>query len=273
MVRYTDYSPALPIAGGAGTMIIPYQALRGSNVVGFTITMTGAGNILNGAGPGLTRIRVLVNGNVWWDVDAAHFVAFTERFSKSNLNMAAAATFFLLPFFDPIPTTEDEQDQMQLPAGQPEIHLVFGAGSAAGFVEVGIIRTTILPTSTSRLYGSAMNIAASQNNASYLFSAPGILRGYVLNIVGISRAILSLGGIEAHKFTGPAYTPTAQTAIPSQQWYCPYAFVNPVAFSLGEQYPAPAEGTQLLVDTSAAWAGVGNELTRFVAIPYQGAVA
>jgi hypothetical protein len=271
MVRFTDYSPAIPIAGGAGVTVIPYQALRGSNVVAFTISMTATGNVLN-ATNGLSRLRVLVNGNVWWDCAANHLVAFTERFSKSNINLGTTAAAFMIPFFDPIPEREDEQDVMQLPAGQPEIQLTFGSASTAGFIEVGIIRTTIRPQSTSRLYGQAMNIAASQLNASYLFSAPGVMRGVVMNRTGVSRAILSLGGVEVLKFTGPQYTPAAETAVVSQQWYSPVAFTDPIAFYLGEQYPAPAEGTNLLLDTGNAWGGVGNEMTRYVAIPYAGAV-
>lgn len=268
MVRYTDYSPSIAVAAGGGTVVIPYQSLRGSNIVGFTISMTGANNILNsGAATGLTRVRVLVNGNVWWDVAASHLVAFTERFSKANLNLGTTAAAFMLPFYDPIPAEEEQQDTMQLPTGQPEIQLVF-ATSSVGFIEVGIIRTTIRAEKTSRLYGSAMNIPASQLNQSYLFNAPGVVRGVVMNRTGLSRAILSLGGVEVFKVTGPQYTPAAETFTVNQQWNCPYAFTDPIAQYLGEQYPAPAEGTNLLLDTGAGWGGVGNELTRYVALAY-----
>jgi len=265
-MRIRDFSPNFAIPAGGGVVIVPYQALRGNNIANFSVNMTGAANAL-GAATGLTRIRVLVNGNVFWDVSAAHFIAWTERMTEGRRVYGITSLGFNIPFYDTMAPTVDEGDQFQLPAGNVELQFVFAAGSVVGNLNVAIDRTNVTAIGSHRLYGSAMNIPASTVNASYLFSAAGIVRGVVMNRAGVIQRLLQLGGIEAIKDTGPSFTPALDQIILRDALYSPQILTDPLTHYLGEQYQAPATGTFLRLDTAAGWAGVGNELTLYTQIP------
>lgn len=267
MARFTDYSVATAIPGGAGTVIVPSQFLRGTKVIGFHVILTGAANAL-GANLGLTRIRALVNGETWHDFGAAALIALTERASAANINLGVTSLDFLIPFFDPFQPTEEEQDTSQMPAGACELQFDFGANSVAGNMIIGITRTTIEPQTGMQIIGRQMNIAASQVNAPYPFSQQGTLRAFCMNRVGLIKMQMFAGGIEIFKATGPSFTPACETFNALQRWSDPHAFVDPICQYVGADYSLPNDGgTYLLMDSAAGWIGVSNQLTLIMSRP------
>lgn len=262
MARYVDYSPTQAVQGGASTLTIPYQALRGNNVIGFIVNWSNPANTFDTV---VDRVRLLINGDVWWDVGPDALREFIRTMARPKDINYGTTRGFILPFFDFLAPTRDEQDMAQLPRGNPEIQIQFNANMLADQVNVGIMQTTIEPALTTRLYGQAMNIPANQVNQSYLFSAAGVLRAAIWPMTGVAREVLTLGGIEVIKLTGDGFTPSLDLISLYELWETGQVNAEPHVYILGEEYGAPAEGTSLLLDTGAAWGGVGNEMTLYTA--------
>lgn len=252
-MRIIDQNASTKVTAASTTVTFTASDVPANGVVAYHGFFTGAGMTLGD----VTRFRVKSGGQTIFDMDNAHYVAFMQRLRRGKRVPQATDTTFTIPFWLPDVENEDMADLSQMPFGQPPtIEIVIGAGGAAGTLQFGYTVSNIRPQLYPVALGSQMNIAASVNQARFPFTEPGIVLGFQVNSVGLTRLQASLGGVKRVEIEGTSMlfeaTANDQTADLATD------VVDPVHVKLVGGQSAP-QGSALVLDTAVGWAGVANE--------------
>lgn len=251
----------------AQTIVFPAAEIESAGVVKYMIAIS-AGTIAD-----INRVRVKAGGSNVVDIRRDHLQAFQQRFYRSNLPDATAGKLLTIPLNFPHAPTEDEQDLCQFPLGaSAQVEIEFAATIVAGAAIIGYEMSDVDPLWTPRLYGSQMNIPASSTNAKYAFAESGIIAATVCSQTGISKSTLSVSSRNAMELPGPVYSGLALgNLIDASQFDSDGNTSKTILARACHLGIAAAQGSsQLMLDTSAAWPGVTEELTLWAIAP-QGA--
>lgn len=302
MARIVDYQAAPETIAASTTVTFTSAKVPGANVVAYHFGMTGAGNTFNA----IDRIRVLANGVPFYDISAAMYRAWIQRFTRGRVhypantaiaNLAAVAGTavdwrrFTIPFYFLDREKSEEADVCQFPVGAlPTIQIVFNANAVAGSIFASWTQTDVPPLAWPKLYGNQMNIAASNVNGRYPFSEDGIIRGLGLETTGLGRLRVSLNGRQVYHNQGQPATSATVTedmmTLESEMLDGGASYAMQVATAgVDNSIEDPAwiklttgdDATPGLsfveLGTLAAWSGVSSELGVYAVVPYAKAAA
>ena len=255
-MRIVDQNTATRTTAASTTVTFTAQDFDAAGVVKLGFLFTGAGMTVGD----LTRIRVKNAGITSHDFSLAQFQSWYQKYF--GVAPVAADTAFDIPFHLPnLFDNVDEADLSQMvPGGMPAIELVIGAGGAAGTVQMSWIKSTQRPRMFPVIYGSAMQIAASQPSAKYPISEPGAIKGVILPTTGLTRARLELGTGRRFNIEGTTLYAQLQRERNAQ------IVTDPICFDIGGPEAAPF-GSGLELETAAGWAGVANEAAIYAHRP------
>ena len=254
----------------AGVVTWGVGEIPGDGVVAYYVQMIGGGIVGD-----ITRIRILAGGQTIYDIQSGADSAFScimQRLSMGNYAPSwAADTWLEIPlYFMDVDENDDRRYLSQFPPGQsPTLELTTGAGGSAETIKVGWRRCLdIKPQFYPLMLGSAMNIAASQNNAVYRITTPGLVRAYCLEVDGLDRIKVTMANEEVDHLRGGMLRaveacddcPTGGATGLTAEKKC---------VELNPPRPAVVPGTIscIEVDTAAGWDGVANELSLYSMVP------
>lgn len=256
--RFSGVSKTI-VAATVQTITFPANEIEGSGVIAYSVQLQGVGNDL----ADIDRIRVTASGEILVDVSIAQLRTFTEGNFKTGTVQALTDTFLLIPLYLPDAVDMDTRDACQFPLGaQPQVEIDFLGTVAAGSCILNWVKSDVQPRFTSRLYSSQLNIPASVANARYSFQDGGVVRGIIMNTVGVDRARLRISDREAFYVAGPQFSGlTIGSGFRAlRMGEQPATVVDPFFIPVSLGLPAAVGSSYLELDTGAAWAGVGNEV-------------
>jgi hypothetical protein len=262
LYKNANFGSKVKAALTAETITFTASDIQSDDVVSYQIAMTGTdGTLANNA----TRIRMKASGSPIWDIDTAHYRAFTQRMYGNRLAVATTATSFTLPLFnlDDIGEAAYGRYNAGFPKGSAvTLELVTNATAAVGTVQCGWTANRRSPQFWTSYLGSQMNIAASTTNGRYPITQGGFIRGFSINTTGLTRVRLVLSGEEVVNLPVAnfinAETPDSDTAA---------TLSNPYFIVLDEPRAAALGTSFVEIDTGAGWAGVANELGLYAITP------
>jgi len=272
--RITNFlgSPKTIAATTAQTIVWTGNELPSQGLVAIHFATTGgANNSL--ANCMANRLRIKADSTTIFDVSLTAYQSWLQRFSQANLSpgnavLAWSVWFNMLDIVD-----DDLADACQFPRGTvPTVELNTNASVAAGSAYIGWTVSDVEADYYPVLIGQAMNFAApgagTTENLSFPITEPGMLRGFAMPTVGLSRLRLDLSGAQYEYLPGALYQGTATgdmfrdaQAIEDNQsvtttiWHRLY----------GTQAGLGASRVELAVGTT--WGGVANEITTWAVRP------
>lgn len=270
MVRRQDFSGATKTipAGVASNSVWTASEVQSERVVGYHFVLTGGNTLAD-----VTRIRIAANGADIFNLTVAQLRAYWQAFTWGTLTPALTDTAFTVPFALLDAPNPDQADTCQFPVrSQVQIDLTFGATAVAGAVYVGWTETTIAPMLFPRILSSSMNIPASTALQRFQIQENGVVRGVCIPHVGVDRYKVSLGNEEFVELPGPAFLGVVTGDMALQCESLTYNSVastlaSPVFSRINAGVPAPVDGSFVELVTTAAWAGVTNEVAIYAVVP------
>ena len=217
-------------------------------VTAFHIGFTGTAHDFNS----VSRHRVKSAEETILDVDEQELDSFAQAMSPSNLGYAASATSWSyrlggMPHGGAM-SVEIDTD---------------GTGSGAGTARLSWSQADGPTGQYVKYIGKPANLAASTLESIYKFSQKGLMIGFSIPSDGFDRIILFLAGIgivlnlSAVAFREVMLNENVTTDITS--WF----------FKLKTPLPA-GEGSYMLIDTNATWAGAAERIAIATVIPTVG---
>lgn len=244
----------------AQTIVFPAAEIESTGVVMFHLMWTGA----NPAATTVGRIRVRASGQTIIDLPLAGFLAWQQRFFKSNTADASADQVLNIPLFLPDAPTLEAADQCQFPLGaQAQVEIDLLAAVVTGVMTIGWTQTDVAPVYTPRCYSQPLNLPASIFNGKYSYSESGIIRGIILNTVGVNRAVATISGRNAWDLPGRQFGgATFPKSILEEKdaGYNVETQSNPKCLSVDLGIAAAFGSSFMSLDTGAGWAGTTNEV-------------
>lgn len=254
-MRIVDQNTATRATAASATVVFTAQDFDAANVVKLGFLFTGAGMTVGD----LTRIRVKNAGITSHDMSLAQFQAWYQKYF--GVAPVAGDVSFDIPFHLPNVDNDnvDMSDLSQMVQGQqPSIELQIGAGGAAGTVQMSWVKNPdVKPKMFPILFGSQMQIAASQPSAHYNLSEPGAIKGVILPTTGLTRARLELEGRRRFNIEGTTLYAQLQRERNAQ------VVTDPIAFDLGGPQSGPSGSSGIEIETAVGWAGVANEIALY----------
>lgn len=299
-MRFVDYASAGKTIAASTTIQFTSSDVPSNKIVAYHFAMTGGGNTL----AVISRIRVKANGVTFWDLTPAFLRAYLQRFAPNSVPYPAgalqdplsAANFtsvdwrrFTLPFCDISQPTDEAADLFQFPpASNVTIEIQFTAGAAAGTMFCGWTETDAECRAYPKLTASQMNIAASVPTAKYPIVEEGVIRGLILNTIGLGRAKLVLNGRQVFQaqgqpaasttFTGDSLIQESQQlwndipriisgGTPSAASPTVNNLTDPTAIKIAAGENGQAGRSFLELTTIANWGGAANEIGLYSVVP------
>lgn len=222
----------------------------------------------------LNRVRVKADNRQIYDVSAAHFRKWQERFSQNGFALPTGYARFTIPFNLMDIVDDDLADACQFPRGTvPTVELVLGgsAGTATTAATPGIFagwtQTDQAPQFFPQLVGQALNIGTSQTNATYNLTTQGAIRGLMLDTTSLNRAKIELNGFSYHQLTGANYlnVSTGDMTLASQDLEdgAGSSGGTTLTAQVGLRVPmiaASSGASRIELDTGSSWSA-SNEVT------------
>lgn len=253
-------------AGVAQTIVFPANEIEGAGVVAYDIQVSGAGNDL----ADFSAVRVLASGDLIMDLSISQLRTFIEGTHRTGTVQETTETRLHIPLYMPDLPTMDERDGCQFPLGaQPQVEVDLLATVVAGTAIIGWTKTDRAPTMVSRIYSQVMNIPASSSNARSSFQDGGIVRGIIMNTVGVSRLRTVISDREALRVSGPQFLGVAygNQILATRMNESPITITDPFFIPISLGLPAAVGSSFVELDTGAAWAGATNELGIWSVVP------
>lgn len=251
MPRFTDQNAATKVTAASSTVVFTAADFDAAGVVKLVFLFTGAGMTVGD----ISRIRIKNSGITSHDMSLAQYQAWYQRYY--GIAPVAADTSFEIPFHlppDDVGGNLEAADICQMLRGaSPSVELVIGAGGAAGTVQMGWVKSTVVPKLYPVILGSVMQIGASGNSAHYPLSEGGAIKGFVMPVTGLTRVQLTLGDLKRMNIEGTTMFGELQQMRNAQ------VVTDPLCADIGGPQQAPAGNSFFELDTAAGWAGAANE--------------
>lgn len=224
-----------------------------------------------------TRFRVKADSLIIADVDITHYRKLCERFWQSNTPNETTGQVLTISFNLPDIVDDDLADVCQFPEGTtPTVEITTTAtvgGATAASIVAGWTQTDQRAQFYPRIIGTPMNIAASQRNARFPISEPGMLRGLVVPTAGIDEFVARINGADVHRLPGLRFGGTAADGgdmlLASQNGEGVDTITSHAALRL-PMVPAASGVSEIVLTTAATWPGVTAELTTWAIYPQGG---
>lgn len=271
MARFYRYSGVQKTiaAGVASTVTFPANEIEGSGVIAYNIHLQGAGNDL----VDVDEVRVFSSGDIILQASPAQLRTFIEGTHKTGSVQATSETTLHVPLYLPDAVDRDSRDSCQFPAGaQPQVEIDFLATAAAGTCMISWTVTDVPPAYVSRFYKTITNVPASATAARIALQDGGIIKGFVLNTVGVAQARLVLSGRETMRLPGPQFAALTfgNALLQTRMGEQPYTITDPFFIPVSAGLQAAVGSSYIELDTGAAWAGAANELCVWSVVPLGG---
>ena len=249
------------------TITFPANEIEGAGVVGYDILFQGGADIAD-----VERIRVFASGDLILDMSPAQLRTWIEGTHRTGTVQPTTDTRLHIPLYMPDLVTRDERDGCQFPLGaQPQVEIDLLNTVPAGTAIIGWTKTDVAPMYASRLYSSVLNFSASQVNARYALQDGGVIKGIIINTVGVDRARLVLSDREVFRVPGPQFNGLTfgNDILALRMNESPVTLTDPFFVPVSFGIPAAVGSSYLELDTGAAWAGVSNEIVVWSCIQLQ----
>lgn len=273
--RQSDFSGEIKAfnAGVVNQMVWTGRELPISGAVELHFAFSGANDLDD-----IDRVRVRAGGDLIVELTMTELRTMQQHWYPKYLPNATTDQVFTVPLHFPsyLAPTIDLMDAMQFPPGMdPQVELVTLNTIAAGSVLLGWTTTNQPAQYTPRMLTQNLNIAANQNRATYNFSDPGIVIGWIMPLAGINRAELVISSVTAFELPGPQYggltigSLYAEADFPTSGVTVTSARMKQIMLGI----PAASGSSKLVIDTGAGWAGATNNAVIISAVPVPASTA
>jgi len=300
MVATHDHSTATRAIGASQTNVLNWTTeipTRRLTKLVFVFTSTGATALTMST---VSKIVVKANNLPIIDVTLDELRAYLYRFSKGGsvrpisaitTNPATATPLrrIAIPFTILDAATKDLQQTCQFPPDSSisvEITMVTGANQT-GVAYLAYEQTDVEPLYYPKLIGYAANCPASQTNFRAVFNEPeGIVEGFIIPTIGLSRVRLVLDGVQVKHLLGQLTASAADYDANSDSmlmemeqddvdWSSLIAGTagqdgqinSPFCFDVHAMRPAPQQNSFIELATNANWAGASNRIAIYAVVP------